>query len=479
MQTAAAYVRVSTEKQDEYSLDSQLKLIRQYAAQHDMIVPDEYVFVEDGVSGRTAAKRKSFQSMIAYAKDKTHPFDVILVWKFSRFARNQEESVFYKAALSRSGVDVVSISETLDDSPFASLIERIIEWMDEFYSIRLSGEVKRGQAEKFSRAEVMSIAPFGYDNAGKIFVPNKDAATVRRIFSDYLDGKGMRQIAVELSSCGVRTRRGNPPENRWVKYILSNPAYVGKIRWSSGGKNNYTRRSAPTGNELLVKGNYEPIIDEDTFAAAQKKLERAAKAMPYTRSDSTQEYMLKGLLRCSSCGSTLVYSPARRSVQCHKYAHGMCSVSHGLNISKANAAVIAELEHCVQSGVFPLAPRAVPRPSGAKDYTRLIAAEQLKLRRVLEAYENGVDTLEEYAGKKKKLLAGIEELKAQRALEEADAAQYRQLTVDEMRERVSTVLEVLRDETSSESAKASALRSILSHIVYEKPSSRLALYYLF
>ena len=80
LQTAAAYVRVSTEKQDEYSLDSQLKLIRQYAAQHDMIVPDEYVFVEDGVSGRTAAKRKSFQSMIAYAKDKTHPFDVILVW---------------------------------------------------------------------------------------------------------------------------------------------------------------------------------------------------------------------------------------------------------------------------------------------------------------------------------------------------------------------------------------------------------------
>ena len=61
MKTAAAYVRVSTEKQDEYSLDSQLKLIREYAAQHDMIVPNEFVFVEDGVSGRYAKKRRAFQ----------------------------------------------------------------------------------------------------------------------------------------------------------------------------------------------------------------------------------------------------------------------------------------------------------------------------------------------------------------------------------------------------------------------------------
>lgn len=56
MKTAAAYVRVSTERQDEYSLDSQLKLIREYAAVHDMDVPQEFVFVEDGVSGRSAKK---------------------------------------------------------------------------------------------------------------------------------------------------------------------------------------------------------------------------------------------------------------------------------------------------------------------------------------------------------------------------------------------------------------------------------------
>ena len=130
MKTAAAYVRVSTDKQDEYSLDSQLRLIREYAQNHDMTVPAEYVFVEDGISGRSAQKRPAFQTMVGLAKDKDRPFDVILVWKFSRFARNQEESIVYKSMLARAGVEVVSISEPVDDSPFGSLIERIIEWMD-------------------------------------------------------------------------------------------------------------------------------------------------------------------------------------------------------------------------------------------------------------------------------------------------------------------------------------------------------------
>ena len=91
MKIAAAYLRVSTEEQDEYSLDSQLKLIREYADKNDYIVPEDLVFVDDGISGRTAKKRNAFQAMIAQAKEKDRQFEAILLWKFSRFARNQEE----------------------------------------------------------------------------------------------------------------------------------------------------------------------------------------------------------------------------------------------------------------------------------------------------------------------------------------------------------------------------------------------------
>ena len=139
LKTAALYIRVSTDKQEELSPDSQKRLLLEYAKSHNMIVPPEFIYIENGISGRRADKRPRFQQMISAAKSDTHPFDVILLWKFSRFARNQEESIVYKSMLrNKCHVDVVSISEPLIEGPFGGLIERIIEWMDEFYSDRKS-----------------------------------------------------------------------------------------------------------------------------------------------------------------------------------------------------------------------------------------------------------------------------------------------------------------------------------------------------
>jgi len=135
---AALYIRVSTEDQAELSPDAQKRLLLDYAKKNDIIVPGDFVFTES-VSGRHAQKRPEFQKMIALAKQPSHPIDAILVWKFSRFARNQEESIVYKSMLKKDQVDVISVSEPLVDGPFGTLIERIIEWMDEYYSIRLSG----------------------------------------------------------------------------------------------------------------------------------------------------------------------------------------------------------------------------------------------------------------------------------------------------------------------------------------------------
>lgn len=475
MKTAAAYVRVSTERQDEYSLDSQLKLIQEYAKQRDIIVPKEYVFVEDGISGRRADKRPAFQKMIGHAK--AGEFDMILVWKYSRFARNQEESILYKSMLSRSGVEVVSISETLDDSPFSSLIERIIEWMDEFYSIRLSGEVKRGMDEKLRRGEVVAGPSFGYSMKDKNYVPNENAEIVRRVYRDYMAGKGYTEICRELNAMGIRSRRGNAIDSRYVKYMLQNPVYIGKIRWSQGGKLDYVY-SPNNEKGILIDGNFEPIIDIDTWEKVQKKMERQRRARPYTRHDQPVEWMLKGLMRCSECGSTLVYTALScPSMQCHKYARGQCKTSHSLAITKANAAVIEALKEAVELGRFTAAPEVIRESSPSKDYEKLIAAEQLKLKRVLAAYEAGIDTIEEYAAKKKKLTAGIDELIAEQAKEAATAAPG--LSLEDMKAKTLDVLDLIQREDVSEAAKNQALRSILSHIVYEKAVHRLALYFLF
>ena len=86
MKTAAAYLRVSDERQDEFSPDSQLKLIREYCARNDISLPDDLIFYDDGISAKSDKKRDRFNEMIALAKQKEKPFQMILVWKFSRFA---------------------------------------------------------------------------------------------------------------------------------------------------------------------------------------------------------------------------------------------------------------------------------------------------------------------------------------------------------------------------------------------------------
>ena len=311
----AAYVRVSTDSQEEYSPDSQIKLIRDYAKREGYLIPDEYIFRDDGISGKSADKRPAFRLMIATAKADRPPFEAIFVWKYSRFARNQEEAIMYKNLLRKKGIDVRSISEPSNDSPFSSLIERIIEWMDEYYLINLASEVRRGMKEKATRGEAMGTAPFGYTVKDKSFIPNDSADTVRWIFEQYASGKGARAIATELNGIGVKTRRGNPIDNRWVTYVLGNPAYIGKIRWSTDGKANYGRTAYNGENVLVTDGKHEPIISQDLWDAVQQKLSQ--RPTDRYKRKAAKDFMLKGLCRCSACGSTLTLQ--RDSyLQCHK-----------------------------------------------------------------------------------------------------------------------------------------------------------------
>ena len=157
MKVAAAYIRVSTDDQVEFSPDSQRKALKNYADKNGMLLPSEFIFLDEGISGKNTKKRTAFNTMIALAKTKPKPFDVILVWKFSRFARNREDSVVYKSMLRKElNIDVVSISESVGDDKMSILFEAMIEAMDEYYSINLAEEVKRGMTEKAKRGGVLS-----------------------------------------------------------------------------------------------------------------------------------------------------------------------------------------------------------------------------------------------------------------------------------------------------------------------------------
>ena len=162
---AAIYARVSSEKQDvDLSISAQLKALRDYAVKNGHDVVKE--FVDEAESGKTSA-RSAFREMIALARRFSKPFDIILVWKYSRFARSREDSILFKAILRRNGVKVISISEPFEDTPTGRLFEAMIESLDEFYSANLGEEVARGMRESASRGfYVGSYAPYGYRKTG-------------------------------------------------------------------------------------------------------------------------------------------------------------------------------------------------------------------------------------------------------------------------------------------------------------------------
>lgn len=475
MQTAACYIRVSTDEQTEYSPDSQLKVIQDYAEKNNIILLEDYVYMEDGgKSGKSMAKRDKFLELMALTKKKPKPFDSILVWKFSRFARNQEESIVLKSMLKKNGIDVISVSEPLPEGPFGNLIERIIEWSDEYYLTNLSQEVKRGMKERASRGLPVSPAPIGYDSKEGKYIPNSDSALIRQIFEDFLNGLGLRAIAVKYSALGMKTTRGNPPDNRCIEYILRNPVYIGKIRWSLDGRAASTRHyDSP--NIMVVDGQHEPIISEEIFNRVQDKLDEQKKRYgKYQRREQPVEYMLKGLVRCSSCNSTLIFvSTKSPSLQCHSYGRGTCKTSHSITLEKANASVISCLEDTVVSGniTFASEDNLVKDGLPASTYKKLIENEKSKLNRIKLAYQNGIDTLEEYKYNKARIMEAI--LK----LEEASVKIAPERDKEEYLKRVLNVLKIVRDPKQSEASKNQALRSILKSIVFNKPKNKFEVYF--
>lgn len=476
MKIAAAYIRVSTDDQIEYSPDSQVKAIRDYAKKVGYVVPDEFIFVDEGISGRHTNKRTAFNRMIATAKLDPKPFDAILLWKFSRFARNREDAIVYKSMLrNKRGIDVISITETVDDDKMSILIEAMIEAMDEYYSVNLGEEVKRGMTEKASRGEPLCIAPFGYDLVDKMYVINEDeAAIVRDIFHSFLSGEGMRSIASRLTNQGVKTKRGNFFDNRQIEYMLNNPVYAGKIRWSPDGKL-ASKRDYDNETFMIIDGKHEAIIDSNTYEKVYAKLhEEKRQYKRYQRKEQPVEWMLKGLLRCSACGATLTYTNRKcASVQCYKYARGQCTTSHSLAISKANEAVIRELQNCLISRNFNVVPPPKRKIESQVDLDKLLESETRKLTKIKDAYQAGIDTLDEYRENKTRITENIDAIKAE--IKKRDEVTV--IDTSSLINKVGNVLKTITDCRNSEAAKNAILRTVVEKIVFDKANQRLILFF--
>lgn len=462
MKTAAAYIRVSTEDQVEFSPDSQLERIREYAKRNNYILPQEFVFIDEGISGRKAEKRPQFMRMIGLAKQQPKPFDAILLWKFSRFARNREDSIVYKSMLRKQcGIDVISITENIGDDKMSVLIEALIEAMDEFYSVNLSEEVKRGMTEKARRGGVLAPPAYGYkaENGQYVIIP-EEAEVIRTVFRRYTEGAGMLRIAKDLNALGIRTHRGGKIENRTIEYWLNNPIYIGKIRWTPSGK---TARNYHNPESMVTDGHHEPIIDNETWELTQKRMkEQKEKYRPYYKPRESISHWLVSLARCGVCGGPLINCSGY--FYCNNRNKGTCPGNGSINVKKLENIVLTQLHEIMDSPAYISVPIKKPKPKYKDSNTLLeqqIQKAYTRLERVKEAYEQGIDTIEEYKINKQKITSEIAKMEAEIKAEPQTSPEedFRKLQA-----LISTAIETLEDDTISAKEKNEVAKGFIAEI---------------
>lgn len=489
MKDGALYIRVSTHMQDELSPDAQKRLLLDYAEQNDILISHDHIFIENGVSGRKADKRPEFQKMISLAKTKPRPFDTILVWKYSRFARNQEESIVYKSLLRKQcGIDVISVSEPIIDGPFGSLIERIIEWMDEYYSTRLAGEVSRGMTEKALRGGYQARPPLGYKIVEKgkppVIVP-EEAKIVRIIFDKYVNEKrSFFDIARYLNRLGYKTSHGKSFETRSIDYIIQNPTYCGMIRWNR--TENETNRIKDESEWIMTDGQHEAIITKELFDMAQERF-KSTYTPKGARPSSTYKHWLSGLLKCSHCGRTMIAKTARKKsdgsyyvyFSCYGYCKGKCLVSNSISSLKIEPVIIAALKEVLDTQELQfeykfLQPIEVIDERKALD--ERLDALTIKEERIKLAYREGIDTIEEYKHNK-----NIIENERKEILEEIaglpDNKQDDARDNEIMMRKIKNVYEVISSPNYSNQQKNEMLRTIVDKFIFDKKNDRLDAYY--
>ena len=314
---AISYARVSSDEQAarDLSIPAQIKAIHRYVEDRDdMILVRE--FKDEGVSAYASAdKRPGFMEMIKLAKDTN--VEIILVHKLDRFSRNREESIIFKSLLKKHGVQVKSITENFDpDTPSGFLFEGIIEVINQFYSMNLAMETRKGMVENVQRGYWNGgVTPYGYnkmevegrgDRTHKKLVLGDpvEVVTVCRIFDLAVNhGLGAKAIANRLVEDGIPYRDSKKWCKQRIGYILNNHVYYGAAAWNR--THTKTRTIKPESEWIIVEDNHEPIISKEMFMK-RKQMGKESIGERFQSNAHKTQWLLAKMIRCGECGKAYV-----------------------------------------------------------------------------------------------------------------------------------------------------------------------------
>ena len=283
--TAVIYARYSSDNQREESIEGQIRECTAYAEKNGVTVIKHYI--DRALSAKTD-NRPDFQQMIKDSEKRL--FDIVLVWKLDRFARNRYDSAHYEYQLERNHVKLVSATEPISDSPAGIMVKSMLTGMAEYYSAELSEKVVRGMTENVLKGKYNGgTIPIGFKvDEEKFFqIDPLKAPFVVEAFQRYNEGATMKELMNWLNDSGVTTNRNQKFTYNSVQKLLTNKRYIGENRFK----------------DIVMPDSIPAIVDKDLFEEVQQKIKKNSRAP--ARHKAEDDYLLTTKLFCGMCGAMM------------------------------------------------------------------------------------------------------------------------------------------------------------------------------
>ncbi len=288
MKNAIIYARYSSERQNEQSIESQLRVCNEYAQNNGLNVVDSYI---DKAMTGTNDHRPSFQKMLSDA-EKSKAWEIVLVYAIDRFGRNSIEIAVNKQKLKKNGKTLISAtqrtSENIDGTKNLDgiLLENVYIGLAEYYSAELSQKVSRGLQENRNKGLFTGgNIPYGYKVVNKkVVVDENEASVILEIFNMYANGAMAKDIIATLEERAL-SNRGKKFIPNTIYGMLHNSKYIG--RYEIHGK--------------VYTNIYPQIVPLNIFEDVQRRIEHNRKGQ--VSKDVT--FLLKGKVFCGYCGKSI------------------------------------------------------------------------------------------------------------------------------------------------------------------------------
>ncbi|WP_052123996.1 recombinase family protein [Ureibacillus manganicus] len=301
---AVGYVRVSTEKQlDNTSIAKQKEEIEKYCKNNDLQLVR--IFDEGAKSAESFKNRPEFKELYSFVFDKQNRIDYVVVYDSDRISRDNLESLYIYKRLTQAEKHLICIADNIDTrDPRAKILYQIMSLVAELERDMIIFRTNSGMEKRASEGEFNGGVIYGYISKNKkLKVVPEEAKVVNYIFEKYaIDQWGYKKIASNLNTLGVTTKKNNFWSITSVKTILSNPIYIGKIKWRGE----------------LRDGKHAPIVDLKLWEKTQEVLKVSSYRQEKVHPGS---FPLSGLLKCPECGSAMLQgnsSPKYKYYQCSR-----------------------------------------------------------------------------------------------------------------------------------------------------------------